>query len=122
HTQARAVDPRILLQNGLDSVHNIDVVFAAPFAHDAPLELLAIAGRAPRIAEEDRPAPSRVHLKLVEPVHSVGAGRTSVDAKYHRVAPALLPSERLDEEAIHIPIIRALVVDPLHILQLKLLP
>src|SRR5262249_19836286 len=122
HAQTRAVDPRVLLQNDLDSVHNIGVVLAAPFAHDAALELLAITGRAPRIAEEDRPAASRVHLKLVEPVHSVGAGRTSVDAQYHRIALALLPSQRLHEKAIHIPVIRALVADPLYILQLKLLP
>src|SRR5262249_47443374 len=111
HAQASPVNPRIFLEDSVDSVHYVDVVFAAPFANYAALEFFAIAGRAARIAEENRPAAGRIYLKLVEPIHSIGAPRASVNTEHHRIALALLPSQWPYKEAIHIPVVRALVCD-----------
>src|SRR5215472_1112723 len=120
--KAAPVYPRIFLEDSVDAVHYVDVVFAAPFADYTALELFAISGRAARIAEEHSPTAGRIYLKLVEPINSIGAGRASVDAENHRIALAFLPTHGLYKEAVHIPAVSALVRDALDVLKLELLP
>src|SRR6266404_506515 len=122
HSQPVAIDPRILLQDRLNAVHHILVVFATPLAYDATLELLAVAGRASRVCEEHRPAARGIHLKLVKPIDAVHSGGSSVNAEDHRVLLSFLPADGLDEEAVDIPSVSALVTDALDLLKLELTP
>src|SRR2546423_298831 len=119
---ARADNPRIFLERGLDAVHDVRVVLAAPLALDAALKLLAVAGRAARVAVEDGPPARGVDLELVEPVDAVLTCGAAVDAQNQRVLLPLLPAERLDHEAVNVPAVRALVRHALNVGELESRP
>src|SRR5205085_4003788 len=101
--QPVAVYPRILRQNHVDAAHDVCVIFATPLAHDAILDLLAVAGRAARVGEEDRPAARRVYLELLIPVDAILPCGAAVNAEDHRILLAFLPAERLHEKAVNPP-------------------
>src|SRR2546423_9441881 len=107
--EALAVNPGVFSKCGLDAVHDVRVVLAAPLALYAALELLPVARRAARVAVEDGPSLGGVDLELVEPVNAVLACGAAVDAQDQRVLLPLLPADWLDHEAVNVPSVRALL-------------
>ena len=122
HAHVILIDPGISFQRHIETIHDVEVIFAAPFADNAALELLAIAGRAARIRKQHRIAFRGVNLKLVIPVDAVLSGGSAVNAENQRILLACLPPDRLNEKAINVPIICALISEALDLGQLPLLP
>src|SRR2546423_3616715 len=117
--EALAVNPGVFFERGLDAVHDVRVVLAAPLALYAALELLPVARRAARVAVEDGPPSRGVDLELLEPVNAVLACGAAVDAQDQRVLLPLLPAEGLDHEAVNVPSVRALVSHALNVRELE---
>src|SRR5438874_6347750 len=112
------IDPRISFQRHIDSVHDVDEVFAAPFADYSALKLLAITRRAPGIRKQDRVTFRGINLKLVIPIDAVLSRRSAVNAENQRILASVSPADRFDEEPIDVPVVRALVSESFDISQL----
>src|ERR1051325_5146870 len=106
HAHPILIDPWIFSERGIESVHDVLIIFAAPFTDDAALKLLTITGRAARVCEQHRVPVGRINLKLVIPIDAILPRRTAVNAENQRILFARLPINRLDEETIDVPIVR----------------
>src|SRR5207253_8084425 len=118
HAHPLLIDPRIFLQRRIDTVHDVDEILTTPFAHDSALELLTITSRAPRIREQDRITLRDINLKLMIPIDAVLSRRSAMNAENQRILSSASPTDRFDEEAIDVPVVRALVSEPLNLGQL----
>src|SRR5947209_3740480 len=106
----------------LDAVHDVRVILAPPFAFDAALEALAVAGRAARVRIKHSPTARRIDLKLVKPINAVLTCGAAMHAQDQRILFALVPADGFDEKAVNVPTVRALVSEAFNILQLQLSP
>src|SRR6266481_7618027 len=71
HAHSIVIDPGVLLQRDVQAIHDVLVIFAAPFAHDTAFEPLPITGLAARIREQDGITFGGVNLELLVPIDAV---------------------------------------------------
>ena len=116
------VDERIRFLDVIESLHQIDIRFAAPIAADRVGELLSVTGRAMEIDHDDDIAVGREQLRIpaIRPRISPRALRSAVDQKLQRIFLVRIESRRLDEKSLHVFIVRAFERERLHRLHVDL--
>src|SRR5882672_6747317 len=98
-------------QHLIDAGHEVAIVIARIAVLDDVGELLAVAGTAARIRDQQDEARLRQHLELVKEAGAVHRVRPAVDVEDHRVLAAGIEPRRLDDPALDLPAIEGLVGD-----------
>src|SRR5262249_3812568 len=107
HAEAIPINPGILRQYGIQAVHDIHVIFAAPLPLDASFKFFPVSCGASRIRKEHGPTARSVDLVFVIPVKAEHPCGPAVDAQHHRIFLSGFPTGRLHQKSVHIPAIGA---------------